>query len=145
MCSSAVRVAGERKQNYLRRPDFSSCVEQGAMLIGLVKSNRMGKQREKRRRKANRQRQRPGEEVDLVREKEMERVEREDAQRRAQLSPKQLRAHPGGAQPPILGESDPLVRAPLKPKPHLRSGAIALPEPEPEDAVLTVNPRSVSK
>jgi hypothetical protein len=104
----------------------------------------MGKRREKRR-KANRQTQRPGEEVDLVREKEMQRVEREDAERRAKIASRPLRAQPGGSPPPILGESDPLVRAPLKPKPHLRSGAIALPEPEPEDAVLTVNPRSVSK
>ena len=113
----------------------------------------MGKRREKRRRKANRQRQRPGEEVDLVREKEMERVEREDAERRgkvradeerrAKLSPKRLPARRD--PPPIFGETDPLVRAPLKPKPHPRSGAIALPEPEPEDALLTVKRKLVSK
>ena len=30
-------------------------------------------------------------------------------------------------------EPDAPVRAPLKPKPNLRSGAVALPEPEPEE------------
>jgi len=83
----------------------------------------------------------------------MERVRREEAERRgrllaeeerrAKLSPKHLPAR--GDPPPILGETDPLVRAPLKPKPHLRSGAIAIPEPEPEVAFLTVNPKWVSK
>jgi hypothetical protein len=109
----------------------------------------MGKGRKKRKK----QTQRTREERDLVKEKEMERVEREETERRARLraeeerrakfSPKHLPAR--GDPPPILGETDPLVRAPLKPKPHLRSGAIALPEPEPEDTVLTANPRSVSK
>ena len=33
----------------------------------------------------------------------------------------------------------------LKPKPHIRSGAIAVPEPEPEDGLLTVNPKLISK
>ena len=37
--------------------------------------------------------------------------------------------------PPAQGEPDVPVNAPLKPKPNLRSGAIALPEPEPEDAL----------
>lgn len=35
------------------------------------------------------------------------------------------------SEPPILGEPDAPVRSPLKPKPDVRSGAIALPEPEP--------------
>jgi hypothetical protein len=112
----------------------------------------MGKGRKKRG-KHNKQTQRTREELDLVKEKEMQRVEREDAEhrarlradeeRRAKLSPKHLPAR--GDPPPIFGEIDPLVRAPLKPKPHLRSGAIAIPEPEPEDAFLMVNPRLVSK
>jgi hypothetical protein len=106
-----------------------------------TKGNRMGKGRGKRKRN----RQRATEEIDLVREKEMERVEREDAERRARLSPKRLAARPSSDPPPILGEPDTLVRAPLKPKPHLRSGAIALREPEPQDAFLTVNPKSMSK
>lgn len=41
--------------------------------------------------------------------------------------------------PPALGEPDtpdaPIL-APLKPKPNRWSGAVALPEPEPEDAFL---------
>jgi len=116
------------------------------------KSNRMGKGRKKRG-EHNKQTQRTREELDLVREKEMERVEREEAERRARLraeekrraklSPKHLPAR--GDPPPILGETDPLVRAPLKPKPHPRPGAIAIPEPEPEDAFLTVSPKLVSK
>lgn len=103
----------------------------------------MGKRREKRRRN----KQRTTDEIDLVKEKEMDRVEREraDAERRAKLYPKPLAARAGSDPPPILGEPDTLVRAPLKPKPHLRSGAIALPEPEPEEAFLTVNPKSLAK
>jgi hypothetical protein len=104
----------------------------------------MGKGRDKRKRN----RQRATEEIDLVREKEMERVEREeraDAERRAKLSAKHLAPRAGSNPPPSLGEPDTLVGAPLKPKPHLRSGAIALPEPEPEEAFLTVNAKSISK
>jgi hypothetical protein len=106
----------------------------------------MGKRRDKRRRN----RQRTTEEIDLVREKEMERVEREervvreeraDAERRA----KHLAPHAASNPPPSLGEPDTAVRAPLKPRPHLRSGAIALPEPEPEELFLTVNAKSISK
>jgi hypothetical protein len=37
------------------------------------------------------------------------------------------------SEPPILGEPDVPVYSPLKPRPNLRSGAIALPEPEPEE------------
>ena len=40
---------------------------------------------------------------------------------------------------PTLGEPDAPVPAPLRPKPHLRSGAIAIPEPEPEDELVAVN------
>jgi hypothetical protein len=35
--------------------------------------------------------------------------------------------------PSDSGEKDPLVGAPLKPRPHLNSGAIALPEPDEPD------------
>ena len=77
----------------------------------------------------------------------MEGFERTEAERRA-LFPLRLgalAARAGSDPPPILGEPDTPVRAPLKPKPHLRSGAIALLEPEPEDAFLAVNPKSISK
>jgi hypothetical protein len=114
----------------------------------------MGKRGNKRH-KRNKQSQRTREEFDLVKDTEMQRAEREDAERRAKqradeerrarLSSKRLPARGGDPPPPIFGETDPLVRSPLKPKPHLRSGAIALPEPEPEDALLTVNPKWVSK
>ena len=40
------------------------------------------------------------------------------------------------------GEPDAPVRAPLKPKPHLRSGAIALPEPEPEESSNVLHTRT---
>jgi len=99
----------------------------------------------KRRDTTKRNRQRATEEIDIVREKEMERVEREDAERRARLSPKHLAGRPSSDPPPILGEPSPRVRAPLKPKPHLRSGAIALCEPESEDPLLIVKPKSISK
>jgi hypothetical protein len=105
----------------------------------------MGKGRDKRKRKHKKQSQRTREELDLVKEREMERAEHADAERRAKLSPKSLVARAGSDPPPILGEPDTPVRAPLRPKPHLRSGAIALREPEPEDAFFTVNPKSISK
>jgi hypothetical protein len=101
----------------------------------------MGKGRDKRKRN----RQRATEEIDLVREKEMERVAREDAERRARLSPKHFAGRPSSDPPPILGEPDPRVRAPLKPKPHLRSGAIALCEPKSEEQLLIVKSKSTSK
>jgi hypothetical protein len=83
----------------------------------------------------------------------MERAERAHAEWEAKLSPewqarfsaKYLPPRPQSDPPPILGEPDSFVRAPLKPKPHLRSGAMALPEPEPEDAFLIVHPKSISK
>src|SRR5215472_14842034 len=105
----------------------------------------MRRGRENNRRKANRRRQRPREEIDLVKEKEMERAEREAAELRAMFPSRSLPAPPSSDLPPILGEPDSLVRAPLKPKPHTHSGAIALPEPETEDAFFTVNPKSISK
>jgi len=71
-------------------------------------------------------------------------AKRVDAERRAKLSPKYLAVR-ASSDPPILGEPDSLVPAPLKPKPHLRSGAVALREPEPEDASLIVSARPRSK
>ena len=95
----------------------------------------MGKGRDKRRGKPNKQGQRTREEVDLVKQREIIRnLERK-------LSAQVLAPRSGSAPPPILGEPDPLVLAPLKPKPHLRSGAIALREPEPEDGVFDSEPQ----
>lgn len=42
-------------------------------------------------------------------------------------------AHVEGSDPPILGEQEVPVPTQLKPKPHIRSGTIALPEPEPDE------------
>ncbi|MGA3105764.1 MAG: hypothetical protein ABSD53_14885 [Terriglobales bacterium] len=105
----------------------------------------MGKGRDKEKRKRKKQGQRTREELDPVKEREMEREERADAERRAKLSRKALGARAGSDPPPILGEPDAPVRAPLRPKPHPRSGAIALGEPEPEDAIVTVNQKSILK
>ena len=96
-------------------------------------------------RKRKKQKQRTTEERDLVKEKVMERFERAEAERQAKLPPKYFAARAGSDPPPILGEPDAPVRAPLKPKPHLRSGAIALLEPEPEYAFLTVIAKLISK
>jgi hypothetical protein len=49
------------------------------------------------------------------------------------------------SDPPVLGEPDAPIYAPLRPKPNLRSGAIALPQPESEDAFMTLEPRRISK
>jgi hypothetical protein len=93
----------------------------------------MAKGRDKRKRKAKKESQRTGKKssgayADFLKA----------------LFEEQLAALPGSDSPPILGEPDARVRAPLRPKPHIRSGAIAVPEPEPEDAFLTVNPRPTS-
>jgi hypothetical protein len=85
----------------------------------------MGKGRDKRRRKANKLNQRIRDEVAHA-----------YAEALATLS---------GSDPPILGEPDAPVYAPLKPKPNLRSGAIALPEPAQEDTFLMLRPRIPSK
>ena len=85
----------------------------------------MGKGRDKRKRKAKKQNQRTRDEVAHA-----------YAEALATLS---------GSDPPILGEPNIPVRSPLKPKPHIRSGAIAVPQPEAEGAFLTVNPKLISK
>ena len=46
--------------------------------------------------------------------------------------------------PPIFGEPDAPVLTPLKPKPHLRSGAVAIPEPEPQSELAAIAPGSVA-
>lgn len=73
------------------------------------------------------------EEPDLVKEKEVARLEALRRNLPSTFHLGALAARAGSDPPPILGEPDTPVRAPLKPKPHLRSGAIALPEPEPEE------------
>jgi hypothetical protein len=49
----------------------------------------------------------------------------------------------GRRNPPALEEPDAPVLAPLKPKPNIRSGAVALPQPESDDAFLIVKPHRV--
>jgi hypothetical protein len=105
----------------------------------------MGRGSQKRRRKTNKQKQRTREEPDLVREREVARLETLRRELPSTFRMRALAARAGSDPPPILGEPDTPVRAPLKPKPHLRSGGIALLEPQPEDAFLTVNPKSISK
>jgi hypothetical protein len=78
----------------------------------------MGKGRDKRRRKAKNQQTR-------------------DVATRSIAEP--------SSDPPVLGEPDAPVPSPLKPKPHLRSGAIAIPEPEPEDELVIAGTRMLSK
>lgn len=46
--------------------------------------------------------------------------------------------------PPASGEPDTPVLTPLKPKPHLRSGAVAIPEPEPEGELAVIAPGSLA-
>ena len=83
----------------------------------------MGKGRDKRKRKAKKQ--------TLATREEIVRAytEAEAALRRR--------------NPPALEEPDATVLAPLKPKPNLRSGAVALPQPESDDAFSIVMPRRV--
>ena len=91
----------------------------------------MGKGRDKRRRKAKQLGQRTKEEEEVVRA-----IEAEVAQRMRKR---------GGSRPridPALGEPDALVSAPLKPRPNRRSGAIAMPEPEPENEFILLKPRA---
>jgi len=85
----------------------------------------MGKGRDKRRRKAKKQNQRTRDEVAHAYAEALATLSRSD--------------------PPILGEPDAAVYAPLKPKPHIRSGAIAIPEPESDDALTVLKPKTISK
>ena len=92
----------------------------------------MGKGRDKRRRKVKKQTLREAV-AHRVRVSEIRAIE------------KAVLAKLSGSDPPILGEPDAPVHAPVKPKPNLRSGAIALPQPEPEDAFVTLEPKRISK
>jgi hypothetical protein len=47
------------------------------------------------------------------------------------------------SDPPVYGEPDPLVRSPLRPRPRLRSGGIALQEPESQIELIVLKPRSI--
>ncbi len=86
----------------------------------------MGKGREKRKRKAKKQNQRTRDEVARAYSDALATLRSSD--------------------PPILGEPDAPVCAPLKPKPHVRSGAVAaIPEPEPEDVFAVLKPKIISK
>jgi hypothetical protein len=85
-----------------------------------VASVEMGKGRDKRRRKAKQGNTRVRDEV-------------------ARAYKAALETLPGSRpanDPPILGEPDAPVGARIKPKPNLRSGAIAIPEPEPEEFMI---------
>jgi hypothetical protein len=46
------------------------------------------------------------------------------------------------SDPPVLGEPDVPVRAPIKPRPNFRSGAIAMREPAPESEFMLLKSRS---
>lgn len=74
----------------------------------------MGKGRDKRKRRAKKDQQTP---VVI----------------RARSKPSINPPNPGE---PISGEPDTPVPSPLKPRPHLRSGAIAIPEPEQEGELV---------
>jgi len=85
----------------------------------------MGRRRDKRRRKAKKQ--------NLATRAE---IARAYAEAEATLR---------GRNPPSFQEPDAPVRAPLKPKSNRHSGAIALPEPEPEDSCSLVKPNALPK
>jgi hypothetical protein len=74
---------------------------------------------------------------------------RDKRKRKAKKKDNQMRGvaraipEPSG-DPPISGEPDAPVLTPLKPKPHLRSGAVAIPEPEPESSLASIAPGSVA-
>ena len=80
----------------------------------------MGKGRDKRRRKAKKQ--------NLATRAE---IAHADAEADATLRRR---------NPTALDEPDAPVLAPLKPKPNLRSGAVAVPQPESDDAFSIVTP-----
>jgi hypothetical protein len=87
----------------------------------------MGKGRDKRRLKAKR-----------------DKATRDKATRRDDRLPRI--AEPSRDDSASSNDPDAPVSAPLKPKPHPRSGAIALPEPDdPDDAFAKTEPVRISK
>ena len=52
-------------------------------------------------------------------------------------------SHPPSV-PPVLGEPGAPVHSPLKPRPYLRSGAVALPEPD-LDEFSVIMPRRAAR
>jgi hypothetical protein len=85
----------------------------------------MGKRRDKRRRNTKKLVLRTKEEEEIVRAIEAEVEHRLKRIRKRSSSP--------SSEPPAFGEPDAPVRAPLNPRPNLRSGAVAASEPEPEE------------
>jgi hypothetical protein len=93
----------------------------------------MGKRRDKRGRSAKNLGQRTKEEEETVRA-----IEAEYAYSRKRMLKRNVSCPP--SDPPVLDEPDAPVRAPLKPRPNLRSGAVAVSEPEPEEVFSVIRP-----
>ncbi len=113
----------------------------------------MGKGRKRRTRNAKQLGQRTRQEEEIVRAFE---AKDEEFRRRLALEAKEpdvtdelrkcTRERSAGRElsdPPVYGEPDPLVRAPLRPRPRLRSGGIALQEPESQIELLVLKSRSI--
>ena len=102
----------------------------------------MGKGRDKRKRNARKFYGRTREEEEIVRAFEAEHAafEAKHARISGKYMPKRSERPPSDS--PILGEPGAPVRAPLKPRPNLRSGEIAMPEPESENEFMLLKPRS---
>jgi hypothetical protein len=94
----------------------------------------MGKGRDKRRRNAQKPWERTRQEEEVVEAFEAAEFWRQMRKRSSSRAP---------SDPPVFGEPDAPVRAPLKPSPNLRSGAIALREPESEIEFLVLKSRSI--
>lgn len=94
----------------------------------------MGKGRDKRRRSAKKLGQRTNEEEEIVRA-----IESEVANRLKRIGKRCKRSGSSPpSDPPVLGEPDVSVRSSLKPRPNLRSGAVAVSEPEPEEVFSVI-------
>jgi hypothetical protein len=93
----------------------------------------MGKGRDKWRRNAKKLGKRTKEEEEIVRA-----IEAEVEYRLKRIRKRSSSSPP--SDPPVLDEPDAPVRAPLKPRPNLRSGAVAVSEPEPEEVFSVIRP-----
>jgi hypothetical protein len=113
----------------------------------------MGKGRGKQRRNAKKLGQRTRQEEEIVRAFEAKgeefrrrlALEAKDTDVIAELQ-KRTRERSAGRElsdPPVFGGPDPLVRAPLRPRPNLRSGGIAIQEPESQIEFVVLKPRSI--